>query len=42
MRFPLFAKFLCGAVMLSGSVAAQADSAGAGQGLGGQIGRAHV
>ena len=32
MRFPLFARFLCGAVFLSGNVAAQADSAGFGLG----------
>ena len=36
MRFPLFARFLCGIAVLVGSVAAQADSAGAAHGLGGR------
>lgn len=36
MRFPLFAKFFCGVAVLSGSVAAQADSAGSAHGLGGR------
>lgn len=36
MRFSLLARFLCGVAVLSGSVAAQADSAGAVHGLGGR------
>ncbi|MFL6716345.1 MAG: transglycosylase SLT domain-containing protein [Burkholderiaceae bacterium] len=36
MRFPLFARFLCGIAVLVGSAAAQADSAGAAHGLGGR------